>query len=521
MVAAQLGKGLAVTTLAATLALGVVGGAAGGVLLMGAARTPGAGSEQGAAAGAAPSASSGSAPDSSAAPSTAPVHYVGTFGLVPERGTAGTLVHATGSGFPSNAELALGWNTVEGRWVLGGDADEQFLGRTFDPVEQSLGAVTTDANGAFTTEFRAPQGYGFSHDVTVERAGTVLNKAGFQLDPTVTVTPASGPPGTPIQITMDGIGWGDLQNSWLVTYDNAFVGWLSSVTTGGLAQVAIPATGGAGQHLIRIIHGSFTVPYLNIQQSPQPDRPTFDAEFTVTNGPAVIPGAPRSLPPTPGLEPAGGGTAIWTDPASATVGTALTVHGRGFDPGAAVQLDWSTVVGNRVGGNGWDERVSPLEAVNAGSNGAFMVTLAVPNDLGGGHRISASVGGDSKAETSFVITPSAAEIEPSAGPVGSDIVIHLNGVGWTETANIYTLVYDNAFLGYACGFNSGGDVVIHLRASGAPGWHFIDLYPAIYKGKDIKGVDNFRIPQLTAAEDHPGEHLPIFHFAFEVQGPPG
>jgi len=265
MVAAHLGKGLAVTTLAATLALGGVGGAAAGILLMGSSRTPAAGPAEGAAvAGAAPSASSNAVPDGSAVPSAPPVHYVGTFGLVPEHGTAGTLVHATGSGFQSNAELALGWNTVTGHWVLGGDADEQFLGRTFDPVERPIGTVTTDPIGAFTADFRAPQGYGFSHDVTVERAGTVLNKAGFQLDPTVTVTPASGPPGTPIQITMDGIGWADLQNSWLVTYDNAFVGWMSSVTTGGLAQATIPATGGVGEHLLRIIHGSFTVPYLNI-----------------------------------------------------------------------------------------------------------------------------------------------------------------------------------------------------------------------------------------------------------------
>jgi hypothetical protein len=49
--------------------------------------------------------------------------------------------------------------------------------------------------------------------------------------------------------------------------------------------------------------------------------------------------------------------------------------------------------------------------------------------------------------------------------------------GRTETANIYTLVFDNAYIGYACGFNSQGDVVIYLPAMGEPGWHFIDLYP--------------------------------------------
>ena len=56
-----------------------------------------------------------------------------------------------------------------------------------------------------------------------------------------------------------------------------------------------------------------------------------------------------------------------------------------------------------------------------------------------------------------------------------------------------------------------------MWASGAPGWHFIDLYPGIYKGlEDDRNLSNFRIPQLTYAADHPNEDLPAFHFAFEV-----
>jgi hypothetical protein len=54
-----------------------------------------------------------------------------------------------------------------------------------------------------------------------------------------------------------------------------------------------------------------------------------------------------------------------------------------------------------------------------------------------------------------------------------------------------------------------------VQATGAPGWHFIDLYPGIYKGVETD-LNNFSIPQLTYADDHPGEDLPAFHFAFEV-----
>jgi hypothetical protein len=94
----------------------------------------------------------------------------------------------------------------------------------------------------------------------------------------------------------------------------------------------------------------------------------------------------------------------------------------------------------------------------------------------------------------------------------------LSGVGWTETANIYAVVYDNGYLGYACGFNTQGEVTVPLTMTGEPGWHFVDLYPAIYKGEEVPGRDNFRIPQLTAIDDHPGENLPIFRYAFFIEG---
>ena len=77
------------------------------------------------------------------------------------------------------------------------------------------------------------------------------------------------------------------------------------------------------------------------------------------------------------------------------------------------------------------------------------------------------------------------------------------------------MVYDNNYTGYVCAFNSQGDVEIIMKATGAPGWHYIDLYPGIYKGEETR-PNNFRIPQLTYDQDHPGEDLPAFHFAFEV-----
>jgi hypothetical protein len=59
------------------------------------------------------------------------------------------------------------------------------------------------------------------------------------------------------------------------------------------------------------------------------------------------------------------------------------------------------------------------------------------------------------------------------------------------------------------------NIEIFMQATGEPGWHFIDLYPGIYKGRETR-PNNYRLPQLTYADDHPGEDLPRFRFAFEV-----
>lgn len=459
---------------------------------------------------------SASAPSASAQPP--PVNYEGAVTLTPSKGEPGAAVTVAGSGFGSGSELAIVWNTVKGSWKLEGAANEEFKGRAFDPVRRPVASAVVGGDGTFSATFEAPVDFGFSHEITIERGDVLLNKAAFRLEPRVSISPTAGPPGTPITITMEGVGWANLENSWLVTYDNQFTGLLSSVTTGGTAVAEIPATGQVGKHRIRVVHGSFTMPYLNMEQSPRPDRPTFNLDFEVTDGAPVLPPAAddQALPAEPTTAPSGQGPAIWADLASGTVGTPVTVFGRGFAAGADVAVTWTTVIGNRVGGTGWDESTADAFRVTAGADGSFERAWTIPDDLGGAHRLGAAVGGTEVAQTSLVITPSVVSAITGSFPTGSEILIHMKGVGWTETANLYNLVYDNGFLGYVCGFNSQGDVLIRLPAAGAVGWHFIELYPGIYKGEDVPGVQNFRIPQLTAEDDHPGERLPAFRLAFEV-----
>ena len=116
------------------------------------------------------------------------------------------------------------------------------------------------------------------------------------------------------------------------------------------------------------------------------------------------------------------------------------------------------------------------------------------------------------ARTHFVIETSIVSMTPASGPAGTPVTIHLKGVGWTEYDNIYIATYDNAYMGYACGFNSQGDVVINFTAAGPPGVHLIDLYPGIYQGPPTEPQLLYRTPQLTYADDHPGNKIPALRF---------
>ncbi|HEX2849808.1 MAG TPA: hypothetical protein VHN98_04610 [Acidimicrobiales bacterium] len=449
-----------------------------------------------------------------------PMKLVGGMTVDPAKGPAGTAVKVHGHDLPASAPLELVWTTHECRWVLAGDQHEEYHGRKCDAKDVELAPLTTGADGTVDASFVAPDDFGFAHDVLLlDKAGVVVNKALFDEAIQVAIAPDRGPVGTPITVSVKGMGVDALENNRQILYDNVYTGWVSAITTRGSATAVIPATGRPGTHVVQVARGAFTFPYLNPAQSPRPDIPVFSFTFTVTDGAPVLPAAlaDQSPRPTPAKASAVDGPSIAADVATTPVGSQVTVTGRGLPASADVKLQWFRIVGNRVAGQGWEEKSIDLPAAKTTSAGTFESSFPAPGDVGGPHRIEATVAGANAVDTTVSITPSVLSISPASGPAGSTFTIALNGVGWTETANIYTVVYDNAYVGYVCGFNSQGNVTLPMVAAGAPGWHFVDLYPAIYKGEETGGQQSFRIPQLTFT-DHPGEKLPVFHFAFQVTG---
>ena len=439
--------------------------------------------------------------------------YVGKLALSPDHGPAGTSVLATGDGLPPNQEVALVWQTMRGAWKAG---NGEYHGREYRPVFYRVATARTDAAGHLAQRFAVPEDFGFVHDVLLQQGARLLTKAGYSVDMSVEISPKSGPVGTPITIDIKGIGWRQLENSWDLMYDNSFTGWVSAVTTSGSARFTIPATGGTGTHVLRLIHGEFTFPYLNPQQNPVPDRPRFSTSFEITPGAPVLPPAPeKQVQAAVKSLPAAGD--LLAAPAFAPIKQPVTVRGTGLKPGQRYTLDWGTMTGNRVAGGGFEEVRKAVAQATADAQGAVAFSFAVPDDLGGAHSLSVQ-DDDRKKTGSFWVTTSALPLDRGSGAAGTIFHIHLKGAGWTETANIYNVTYDNSYAGYACAFNSQGDIELIMPMTGDPGWHFIDLYPGIYKGEEMR-PNNFRIPQLTYAADHPAEDLPAFHFAIQVTGP--
>lgn len=436
--------------------------------------------------------------------------YVGRMELSPTSGPAGALVRVALANLPPNEDFELVWGTVKGKWNV---ADGAYNGRQYAPAAYLVARVRSDARGSISTSFTAPDDFGFGHDVVLQQGARLFTQANFNLEMSMENSPASGPVGTPIEVVVKGVGWRELENSWTLVYDNAFTGWLSSVTTQGTARFTIPATGHEGVHVLSLIHGEFTFPYLNPEQNPRPDRPRFTRTFTITPGPTVLPApvAEQTQREVKRLAPAGD---LAVSPQFGPIGTPVRISASGLPPLREHVVSWTTMVGNRVGGGGFGEDEREIGRVATDAKGDLSYAFDAPDDLGGAHAIIVkSAGGEKRG--AFTIVPSALPLDVAEGPAGTEFRIRLRGVGWTETANIYTVVYDNVYSGYACGFNSQGHVDIVMRATGPEGYRFIDLYPAIYKGNEAR-PNNFRIPQLTYADDHPGEDLPHFRYVFRV-----
>jgi len=310
-----------------------------------------------------------------------------------------------------------------------------------------------------------------------------------------------------------------MESTWVVNWDNHQAGYVSAAGTRGSAVARFRASGPVGEHTINVLTGYMGQGYLNHEQAPNAYLPVPQFSFRVTPGRAATPAVyaePYHAQPVPASTGADGAVAKIT-PTQGPVSTKASLNVTGLPANAPVSLVWGSYEGSRVSGNGFEPVEDELTKVTTTADGRIAMPITIPDDLGGRHSLSVRSGDKTLATTWFVIETSIVSMTPTFGPVGTPVTIHLKGVGWTEYDNIYIATYDNAYMGYACGFNSQGDVVVNFTAAGTPGTHLIDFYPGIYQGP-ADGQQLYRLPQLTYAADHPGNKIPALRFAFEVTG---
>jgi hypothetical protein len=166
--------------------------------------------------------------------------YVGQLKVTPDHGPVGTPIALTGEGFPAGQEFDLVWGTVTGSWKV---TTAEYFGREYRPAAYRIATVKSDASGHIAAKFAAPDDFGFMHDIMVQQGARLLTKNAFSIDMTVKVLADDVPVGTPVPIEVQGIGWRELEGSWVMLYDNRFNGWISTVTTSGTARFTVPAAG--------------------------------------------------------------------------------------------------------------------------------------------------------------------------------------------------------------------------------------------------------------------------------------
>ncbi len=497
---------------------------------------------------------------------TSPTFTVGsTLGVVtvsPVQGIEGTPVTLSGTGVSANAQVAIEWSTSSATWVADVEPNTvNYLGRASSNFNVTLATVTASATGTFTYSFVAPADFGGLHTIYAVVNGVEVAQGGFTLLRTLTVTPRSGPVGTPITITYTGMGASFYTGGASVLYDNHYTGEMMANWTRGTASITIRAAGAVGTHFIQV-GNAISYLYLNVVQSPIPYTNGGTVNFKVTkdNGP----------PPS---------VINWPASVSATVSQVTTLSTAGLDPnskavatlsqsfGAVLakvnlsvtglpttgtqQLVWSTVVGNRVNCDStcWAFNSVPLGSATV-SNGNLSAAITIPDGLGGWHVVQVMNGSTIEAQVPFYVKESIVPFFNSKGQViskgvatavdttaaiptgqsgvgthvfkqGQEFTISIKGVGWTQLDNVLGVDYDNSYMGYGCGFNSNGYMVIHLRATGGVGTHLIDLYPMLYSlSPSFANTPYGMVPVLSYARDFPGlalgYHVPAIRLAIKI-----
>lgn len=486
--------------------------------------------------------------------------------VVPAQGIVGDPIVISGKAMAPNATFTLTWSTSDASWVAGIEPNTaNYMGTSYSNYNVDMATITTDATGAFTFSTKIPSDWGGVHDIYAVSNGVGAGHGGLQVARGFSMKPTSGPVGTPITVTYTGLGPKLYAAGAALIYDNHFAGEMMARWTRGTATAVIIASGKVGKHYVQA-NEAISFSYLNVMQSPVPYANSGSGIFTITkdNG-AFKPYIQWPAKVTPSVSNRTTLSSIGLDPAtkavaslsvdSGPVGSKTTLNVNGLTTNGSHQIVWATVVGNRVNcttGTCWVYNSLPLATVNVESS-SISKEVTIPDHLGGWHVIQLKQGDMIEAQTAFYVKESIMPFLDKNGKTigmglatadlsgsveafakggagtptntfkeGDEFTISIKGVGWTQFDNTLAVTYDNSYIGYGCGFNSNGYLVVHLKALGGVGTHVIDLRPLLYTQQPSFGNTPYGMaPVLTFDRDFAGlalgYQIPAFHFAINIK----
>ena len=499
------------------------------------------------------------------APFTTPINMV-NLSVSPESGVTGDKFKITGTTLPVNTPLTLVWATNDATWVTDVQPNTvNYMGVSRTKYFVDIATIKTDSSGNFVYEGKIPADFGALHDIYAVMSGVAVGHGAAQVARSFKITPKSGPIGTLITVEYTGLGSDVYGAGAALLYDNKYAGQMLARWTRGTARATITATGPVGKHWIQA-HAAINFSYLNIIQSPNPFGFPGAEAFTVTKDPGIQkptvvypPTATptveqRTLLSNAGLNPATTATMSLSN-GSGPVLSKTTVKVTGLSTKGTHNIVWSTVTGNRFNcttGTCWVYNPIPLANAEV-IDGTLSSEVTIPDHLGGWHVIQVKQDNVIQAQASFyvkqsimpqldkkgkvasmgiasfdgrrtpeVLAKGQAGVPKTSFKEGEEFTISVKGVGWTQMDNTLALSYDNAYIGYGCGFNSNGYVVFRLRATGGPGTHVINLRPLMYTPQPSFANTPFGlVPMLTWDKDFPGlalgYQIPMMTFMINIE----
>ncbi|MFC7134847.1 MULTISPECIES: hypothetical protein [Salinibaculum] len=449
--------------------------------------------------------------------------------LSDEEGYVGDTLTISGRNLEPGREYEIVWHSSEGRWgIVEGN---EVIGPQFKPRQEGIATVEADDSGAFDEEWTVQEDYGGPHTVQImTQSGRALDQATYHITPWFELDRTEAPLGDFFTVTGYGLGPRATKNNYQVTWDNGYVGFMTGVLKHGTAMARIRAVGPPGEHTLQVWRNYQGIPYLS-NNTQSPFGPVAGGRTSAWTVEVTEPEEPPEIAWTEDVYDESPIDLHYPDldedteaeleitPQSGPPGTSTFITGENFPPNEEVDLIWYRHVGAGIRGPDIlpEPRPDVLPTATTDDNGRFQVEVEIPTTQGSTRPIVAEVDGKSVAVTGFMVKPKIETFEPRSGPVGTEIEIELSGVGWTSYENSPYFIYDNKAFGYAAeSADAESDTVrIVIRASGEPGWHFIDVVPSITAMKEDE-PEFERKPHLSYLHNHPMRVLPGMHMAFEI-----